>query len=548
MNQVVAEQSNNSNKRLLVVLFIVFIGTGTSLYLYNRNKADQPAKVLTKAIIKKRASGTKPVMAIKNQAPERKAKNIPPSVSRKRMTLQQEISFFNRKHSIPFDNSFHDGYASLSTDVANTIHEENGYRITFSDSSLLTTPAYYDSCIYVSGGFNSRAFYSFNAYTGKQVWSVNLSDDGPSSPIVTDSMVIFNTESCTIFALERQTGKMAWSKWLGDPLLTNPATDGNLVFTAYPSMTLFMNPAKTDSFHLLVPSHPFVALDIHTGKIKWQRWLDGDVMATPIVSGNDLFLTTFSGTMYRLSKEDGKILTAAKLDITSLPAIRGDKIYTTRKKIIDGEFYESIIELDKNSLSLLRTLSTRKAPYLDFNIQKESQLKKNSTVLDTKNGFGITPDQCGWKKASLLIGQSNVSSLQSFIGSTITINGKNLFNCAGDIIQSIDIESGQINWTYKIEGDLQKEGGHLATIPLICDESVITVTTSGKALFLDKSNGNLTKRISTNAEVRNQPIIVSGLIFIPTVRNGLITLDTKQKSFGGWPMFMKNFLHNAEID
>jgi len=47
------------------------------------------------------------------------------------------------------------------------------------------------------------------------------------------ALIVFNTESCTIFALEAETGQQLWSYWLGDPLTSTPTIAQGRVFTSY---------------------------------------------------------------------------------------------------------------------------------------------------------------------------------------------------------------------------------------------------------------------------------------------------------------------------
>ena len=69
------------------------------------------------------------------------------------------------------------------------------------------TPAVYKDKVYVSAGFHSKQYFCVEAATGKPVWAVDLDDDGPSTAACEDDIVVVNTESCTIFALEASTGR-----------------------------------------------------------------------------------------------------------------------------------------------------------------------------------------------------------------------------------------------------------------------------------------------------------------------------------------------------
>jgi outer membrane protein assembly factor BamB len=463
----------------------------------------------------------------------------------KPMSHQEEVAFLNQKSSFPFDNNFLDGTSMPKESDYRLQRKKNGYVLKMGDNSFLSTPSYADGHLYTSGGFNSRSFYAFNATSGKADWAVDLSDDGPSSALVLDSCVIFNTESCTVFALNRFTGEQLWAKWIGDPLLTHPVSDGKLVFTAYPCMTDALSPKKTERFKHLKPSHAFAAMDVKTGAMVWQRWLDGDVMTTPILHGEEIYVTTFSGTLYRLSKHDGKILKAANLQATSLPTIVGSKLYTTQRKIVGGKVSEAIVELDRLSLKKLRTLAVHEAPYLDYAVQKSTKFAGECRAMDALNGFFEMPEQSGWRKASKLIGLANVSSLQNFVGSTVVANAGKLYSNMGNRLVCLDIVTGAELWHRDIEGDLAAEGGHLATMPMILAKYLVSVTLDGKVLILDKQDGRLVKSYATETQVRNQPIVVAGSIYITSTDGKLSCIDTHNKQFDGWAMFLKNNAHDC---
>ena len=47
-----------------------------------------------------------------------------------------------------------------------------------------------------------------------------------------DDVVVFNTESCTLFSLDANTGKHLWSYYLGDPLTSTPTIGNGRVYTS----------------------------------------------------------------------------------------------------------------------------------------------------------------------------------------------------------------------------------------------------------------------------------------------------------------------------
>jgi len=83
-----------------------------------------------------------------------------------------------------------------------------GYTIQLPSKAPVPTPAVYEGKVYVSGGFHSKEYYCFHAATGELVWGIGLDDDGPSSAACKDGVIVFHTESSTIYAVEADTGKM----------------------------------------------------------------------------------------------------------------------------------------------------------------------------------------------------------------------------------------------------------------------------------------------------------------------------------------------------
>src|SRR5262249_54944072 len=154
----------------------------------------------------------------------------------------------------------------------------------------------------------------------KFVWGMNLDDDGPTSAVCADDIVVFNTESCTIFALDARTGKNLWSHFLGDPLTSTPTIANGMVFTSYPANGGGgggMGPGGLNNYRgrgqkpqrsgdqkkkstdqgkgkgqppqpqgqakqRPGASHVMICLELKTGKIFWQKWIDSDVMSAPV--------------------------------------------------------------------------------------------------------------------------------------------------------------------------------------------------------------------------------------------------------------------------
>ena len=122
-----------------------------------------------------------------------------------------------------------------------------------------------------------------------------------------------------------------------------------------------------------------------------------------------------------------------------------------------------------------------------------------------------------------------------------------LYSCLGDLVVCLDVRSGGMVWSYLIPGNLKLEGGHLATIPMVLDRYLVTSTLEGEILIINKLDGLLRKSYPTETEVRNQPIVVNGRVYVTSTDGQITCVDTKNRKLDGWPMFLKNNAHNCEL-
>ena len=282
---------------------------------------------------------------------------------------------------------------------------ENGFQISLPSNAPVPTLTIYDGKIYASGGFHSKEYYCFKADTGELVWGVNIDDDGPSAAVVEDNVAVFNTESCTIFALDAKTGKQLWSYWLGDPMTSTPAIANGKVFASYPASGRATGqqmgnnapaqpqqkapPVKGNNAKAAPPcSHVLAAFDLKTGKILWQRWLDSDVMSAPIAVDKELYVSSFAGVIYKFKQEDGTVLSAVKSRATSAPVVAGKNMYVTRRAD-DGksEAKEDIASVNRANHAVTAASTAKSAPHIDPNVQRGANLAKEGKGLDAGNGF-----------------------------------------------------------------------------------------------------------------------------------------------------------------
>ncbi|MBC7875448.1 MAG: PQQ-binding-like beta-propeller repeat protein [Ferruginibacter sp.] len=484
----------------------------------------------------KPVAGTSHSKQTKQQNPDDSAryeKDILPQI----LALNSDERFKPKK-------DFRKGHVTVTTLDKQFEKTADGFCIQLSSRTNIPTPAVINGNLYISGGFGSKEYYSFDAATGGLKWAISLDDDGPSSPAVEDGIIVFNTESCTIFACDLLTGKQIWSYWLGDPLMSMPTIANGIVYTSYPAhYEGGISKPKNDTANnqlSIFPSHVLIAFDLKTGDIRWQKWIDSDIMSAPVAKDELLYLTTFSGALYKIEQKSGEILEAKAIRATSAPVFdNNNELIISRRtdNARDSVASESLVR----GMGLSRGyLYNKQAHYLDERVQVVSGLKTEAAKMDAGNGFTSgAPTSSNWQAANKNIGQSNVASLQSFQGSRALYQDGHLYHTMGDEIVCTD-SSGVVKWKHALEGDLKKQGGFMGTPPVYANGYIIIATLSGEVLIMDAKVGKIIKKYLIKDPVRYQPIAEKGWIYVTTVNSKLYAINTGNPAITGWNMWGGN--------
>ena len=152
------------------------------------------------------------------------------------MTSSKTLSNGIRDKYVKPPTQFRQGHVTPRQLDENAITKSaTGFEVSLPSKAPIPTPTIHDGKLFVSGGFHSKEFYCLDATTGRFIWGINLDDEGQTAAVAGDRTCVFNTESCTLFAVDAETGKLLWSYWLGDPLTSTPTIANGKVFTSYPA-------------------------------------------------------------------------------------------------------------------------------------------------------------------------------------------------------------------------------------------------------------------------------------------------------------------------
>ncbi|MBI2898374.1 MAG: PQQ-binding-like beta-propeller repeat protein [Deltaproteobacteria bacterium] len=380
---------------------------------------------------------------------------------------------------------------------------------------LLASPAFAAGRIFLGGGFSSRSFFAFSAWTGELDWTLEAPDGGPTSAIAVEDRVVFNTESCTLFVADAATGRILWRRWLGDPLMSQPAAAGGLIFSAYP----------------VNGGHALGAFALADGAPAWTVPIPADVIQAPRVAGDSLYLATMDGTAFRISRRTGHVVWRRAIGATSVPAVEAGSVLIGRR--LPGPVpREQHVVLSAADGRVLHEGEPARAPYL------------GGQSRDRRLGAGQS-GAWGSVSGGQHLGISNVAAGWALQGSTPAVADGRAYFAAGDRLEAREIATGRTLWTRRVP---RAGGAQALSPPAVVGSAIVYGSLDGHLYATDIDTGMTLWAWDVGEPIVFQPIVAQGWVYCATAEGNLIGLEIADPAFDGWHMWGGNPRHAGLVE
>ena len=369
-----------------------------------------------------------------------------------------------------------------------------GEKYNFSSRGDMPAPTYFNGKIVASAGFYSNLLHCIDVATHKIVWTIKLSEGGPTSITYYNGWILVNTESCTLYIINAITGKLVWSKYLANYIRSTPSVYNNAVYTCFPS-------------HLDRKDFEITAFSLKDGSVLWQNWVDAEIVMAPIIDTSGLYTITTAGTLYHFNQKNGKLIKMLNGSFYEPPTIIGNKIYITQTENI---------EKNNGKSQMLNMLVLNKQ---DLKVQKNLEVFN----VDLAKGYNSIFDEMN-KQTHQMIHTGNENYC-------VTTNKLICYNAQTDIVE----------WS-SILKDIDLK--NYVSSPIVIGENIYVGISSGKILAYNKKNGQLVKEYNTNEPLL--PLLIFGgkALYCGTPEGELLKINTVEKNNGEWPMLNNNASHN----
>lgn len=327
-----------------------------------------------------------------------------------------------------------------------------GFTIEFKSSRAIGTPTIIGDNLFMPASYYSPNFYCLNANTGAYKWGVALGESGISPAVHSNGVILINTYSCTLYAIDAKTGELLWSKWLAGTIYSTPSADGDKVYVVF----------RYGGAYVLS------CFDLRTGEFKWINRVDSETIACPVVEGNEVHVASQSGFYYIFNKETGKpIEVITSIEAVSSPTITDKGIFLTAR--VAGK--DHLVEIDRKTYKVKKKYKGHLAPIRISGGGQEQMNFNGSHPIVYKNKYVVLLDQQGLKvfdaRSERMLWQKNVSAATS-------------------------------------------------QVPVVADDKIYLGTSGGDVFIYNIANGSFQKAKKLPAAIDAQPVYHKGMLYIAT--------------------------------
>ncbi len=188
------------------------------------------------------------------------------------------------------------------------------------DDPLWASPIWSENCGCIYQVSMDRTLHAIDPDTGKSVWqSVDLGGPVVSKPAVSeDGLIVISTFNNEVVALDEESHEIVWRFPTQNWAWASPVVDGEQVYVSDISGN-------------------FYALELATGQPAWQVQPGGGIFTAPLVKDDLIYISTDASSLVVLSRE-GVIQRNQPIDgkLYASPVAAGEKVILTPT---DAEFF-----------------------------------------------------------------------------------------------------------------------------------------------------------------------------------------------------------------
>ena len=332
------------------------------------------------------------------------------------------------------------------------------------------SPAVSGGLVYI--GNHDGLVYAFDAASGEEVWSYRTGSYVDSSPAVVDGVMYVGSWDNHVYAIDATDGEEMWSYDAGDFVRSSPTVADGVVYIGthcqLTECTSYFPEREHESDGYLV------ALDATSGDRLWKHEVGREVVSTPAVDAQRVYVGTSAGFVLAVDRETGK-------EVWTVPT---DGIVYGAPTVADGRVYyapmtNSVHAVDANSGdpiwdATLETRMTGSSPAID-----------DARVYIGSGGRLYAIDRAdGTLDWSITLSGEILGSSPAVVDGLVYVGTHNIRDIADDPGVFAVTSDGELQWTFReSEVDLIAGDG-FGSSPAVVDGTLFIGTESNRITAL----------------------------------------------------------------
>lgn len=195
--------------------------------------------------------------------------------------------------------------------------------------SIWSSPVVADERVYV-GSYDGN-LYAVDVEDGTETWRFETDDRIDGSPAVVDGTVYVGSFDRRVYAIDAETGAQEWAFETGGIVRSSPTVVDGVVYVGSHCRTTECARFYDEEF----PETGFVhAIDAATGETRWSFPVEDEVLSSPAVGAETVYVGSADETVYAIDRESGTERWQYDADqpVFGSPALDGDRLYVTSNR------------------------------------------------------------------------------------------------------------------------------------------------------------------------------------------------------------------------
>jgi outer membrane protein assembly factor BamB/calcineurin-like phosphoesterase family protein len=320
------------------------------------------------------------------------------------------------------------------------------------DANVISTPAVINDQVVF--GDQQGVVTALSLKNGKTQWKMNTGGSIYSSPAVSSGHIVFGSANGNIYCLNNK-GREEWKFETGAAVLGSPFIENDIVYIGG-------------------SDHNFRAISLSSGKSIWNyEGLNGPVVSTPVINGNDIIFGAWDTYLYSLNKLTGKLNwkwsngspVRNYSPAACTPVIKDNVVYIAAP----DRYLTAIDAISGTTLWRTNESTVRES----IGISQDGRYIYGKTMNDTLAVFatGRELKPAAWK---MNVGYGYEHSPSALIEKDGTI----FLGTRNGVVYAIDAAGKKVSWTYKIDNSM------VNTLRVIDKNNIVASTMDGKVILL----------------------------------------------------------------